>query len=149
MSICRGLVTAFAATDHSTGGPGFECGPPNSHPLTNFLFEKGYQLLYLDQRGTGLSTTITPATLARDHVLSKNRTVRDQARYMAHFRADNIGISRALVFELSPSGVLLIGLVVRDCEAVRKALSENEKWTVVGQSYGGFCATTYLSLQYV
>ncbi|KAL0631620.1 hypothetical protein Q9L58_009514 [Maublancomyces gigas] len=107
------------------GGPGFECGPPNSHPLTNFLFEKGYQLLYLDQRGTGLSTIITPATLARDHRLSKNRTVQEQARYLKHFRADNI---------------------VRDCEAIRKVLLDNEKWTVVGQSFGGFCATAYLSL---
>lgn len=80
-------------TNGPTGGPGFECGPPNSHPLTNFLFEKGYQLLYLDQRGTGLSTIITPATLARDHGLSKNRTVQEQARYMKYFRADNIGIS--------------------------------------------------------
>lgn len=40
-------------------------------------------------------------------------------------------------------------LAVRDCEAIRKTLLGNEKWTVVGQSYGGFCAVTYLSLQYV
>lgn len=40
-------------------------------------------------------------------------------------------------------------LVVRDCEAIRKVLVGDGKWTVVGQSYGGFCATTYLSLQYV
>lgn len=37
-------------------------------------------------------------------------------------------------------------LSVRDCEAIRKTLVRNDKWTVVGQSYGGFCATTYLSL---
>lgn len=79
-------------TDASTGGPGFECGPPNSHPLSNFLFEKGYQMLYLDQRGTGLSSIVTPATLARDHVLGRERTIPEQARYMKHFRADNIGM---------------------------------------------------------
>lgn len=38
---------------------------------------------------------------------------------------------------------------MRDCEAIRKVLLDNEKWTVVGQSFGGFCATAYLSLQYV
>lgn len=38
---------------------------------------------------------------------------------------------------------------MRDCEAIRKVLLGNEKWTVVGQSFGGFCATAYLSLQYV
>lgn len=80
-------------TDASAGGPGFECGAPNSHPVSNFLMEKGFQVLYLDQRGTGLSTTITPATLARDHVLSRDRTIPEQALYMKHFRADNIGMA--------------------------------------------------------
>lgn len=79
-------------TDGLTGGPGFGCGPPALHPLTNFMFEKGYQVLYLDQRGTGLSTLISPATLARDHASSKQRTVQEQAQYLKHFRADNIGM---------------------------------------------------------
>lgn len=40
---------------------------------------------------------------------------------------------------------------VRDCEAIRKHLignkekEEERKWTVHGQSFGGFCAVTYLS----
>ena len=33
-----------------------------------------------------------------------------------------------------------------DCEAIREALlGPTGKWTILGQSYGGFCATTYLS----
>ena len=44
-----------------------------------------------------------------------------------------------------------MGWVVRDCEAVRHALlgrkerEEDRKWGVMGQSFGGFCAVTYLS----
>jgi pimeloyl-ACP methyl ester carboxylesterase len=52
-----------------------------------------------------------------------------QAEYMKSFRADSI---------------------VQDCEAIRKALTadypeEKKKWSIMGQSYGGFCCTTYLS----
>jgi pimeloyl-ACP methyl ester carboxylesterase len=40
--------------------------------------------------------------------------------------------------------------IVKDCEAVRKALTseypeEKKKWSIMGQSFGGFCCTTYLS----
>lgn len=78
----------------------------------------------LDQRGTGLSTPISASTLG----LRGDDPV--QARYLKMFRADNI---------------------VRDCEAVRQALTADypknkQKWSVLGQSFGGFCCTTYLSL---
>jgi pimeloyl-ACP methyl ester carboxylesterase len=48
----------------------------------------------------------------------------EQAEYLTHFRADEI---------------------VRDAEAIRREL-EIERWSVLGQSFGGFCVTTYLSL---
>jgi pimeloyl-ACP methyl ester carboxylesterase len=35
--------------------------------------------------------------------------------------------------------------IVRDAEAFRRALGV-DRWSVLGQSYGGFCVTTYLSL---
>jgi pimeloyl-ACP methyl ester carboxylesterase len=47
-----------------------------------------------------------------------------QAAYLAHFRADAI---------------------VRDCEHIRREL-DVERWSVLGQSFGGLCVTTYLSL---
>lgn len=106
------------------GGPGFECGPPKAYPLTEFFFGKGMQMLYIDQRGTGLSTSVDADTL------TKRRSVEQQAAYLKLMRADNI---------------------VRDCEAIRKTLigdkekEEDRKWTVHGQSFGGFCAVTYLS----
>ena len=105
------------------GGPGFECRSPQNNAWTNTILDKGYQLLCLDQRGTGLSTPVTASTLG----LRGNDPV--QANYLKSFRADSI---------------------VKDCEAIRIALTadypaEKQKWTVMGQSFGGFCATTYLS----
>ncbi len=105
------------------GGPGFGCASPEHHGLAKHALDQGYQMLYLDQRGTGLSSTITADTLA---------AVGDahaQADYLKHFRADSI---------------------VEDCEAIRKFLtqeypSELKKWSLWGQSFGGFCAVTYLS----
>jgi pimeloyl-ACP methyl ester carboxylesterase len=47
----------------------------------------------------------------------------EQAEYLTHFRADAI---------------------VRDAEAIRRELGV-ERWSVLGQSFGGFCVTTYLS----
>ena len=39
--------------------------------------------------------------------------------------------------------------IVKDAEVVRKALvpsdNSNGRWSVLGQSFGGFCALTYLS----
>lgn len=71
----------------------------------------------------GLSTPITAATLAQ-----KGNAVK-QAEYAKLFRADN---------------------AVRDCEAIRKCLTadypeEKKKWSIIGQSYGGFMTVTYLS----
>lgn len=106
------------------GGPGLPCRPPQHYAFTQRVLEAGYQLLFLDQRGTGLSTPVTASTL-------QMRGYEDvQAKYLKFYRADSI---------------------VRDCEAIRKALTEGwkeeerRKWSVMGQSFGGFCAVTYLS----
>jgi len=79
----------------------------------------GYRVLLLDQRGTGRSSPATRQTLAR---LGSPAA---QAAYLAHFRADAI---------------------VRDAELVRLALTGGEPWSVLGQSFGGFCTVSYLSL---
>ena len=71
----------------------------------------------LDQRGTGLSTPVDRNTLP----LHGDDAA--QAGYLTHFRADSI---------------------VADAEAVRGMLGSGP-WTVYGQSYGGFCALSYLS----
>jgi pimeloyl-ACP methyl ester carboxylesterase len=101
------------------GGPGF--GAQRPHGRDGWLDRAltGYRVLLLDQRGTGRSTPATRQTLARFG------TAADQSDYLAHFRADAI---------------------VRDAELIRKALTGGEPWSVLGQSYGGFCTVTYLSL---
>jgi len=50
-------------------------------------------------------------------------TAEAQAEYMTHLRADNI---------------------VRDSERIRQELGV-ERWSILGQSFGGFCSMTYLS----
>ncbi len=78
-----------------------------------------YRLLLLDQRGTGRSTPVTFQTLARFS------TPQATADYLKHFRADAI---------------------VRDAEWIRcELLGKDETWSVIGQSYGGFCVVHYLS----
>jgi pimeloyl-ACP methyl ester carboxylesterase len=79
---------------------------------------KEYRLVLLDQRGTGLSTPVTAQTLRG--LASPGA----QADYLRHFRTDNI---------------------VRDAEAIRRQLIGDRPWSILGQSYGGFCALRYLS----
>ncbi|HET7095880.1 MAG TPA: alpha/beta fold hydrolase [Casimicrobiaceae bacterium] len=101
------------------GGPGF----PGPRPLANTGWLKraldDYRVLLLDSRGNGRSSVVLPQTLAR------RGDARAQADYLMHFRADSI---------------------VDDAEWIRRRLAgENEKWSVLGQSYGGFGAVHYLS----
>ncbi|EGX96889.1 proline iminopeptidase, putative [Cordyceps militaris CM01] len=107
------------------GGPGFGCSPPNSAPMTEHLISRGYDVLYLDHRGTGLSTPVSLAMLEHH---SANPEA--QAKYLRLMRQDN---------------------TVRDLEAVRKCLNdglsgEKAKWSIIGQSYGGFVSLSYLSM---
>ncbi|WP_316750778.1 alpha/beta fold hydrolase [Streptomyces herbicida] len=78
-----------------------------------------YRVLLLDQRGTGHSTP------ANRQTLPLRGGPAEQADYLAHFRADSI---------------------VRDCELIRARLTGGAPWTVLGQSFGGFCTVSYLSL---
>lgn len=102
------------------GGPGYASPRMTGNTSWQKKSLEKYRLLLLDQRGTGLSSPVTAQTLARFG------TAEEQADYLTHFRADNI---------------------VNDAEAIRKELvGEDEKWSVIGQSYGGFCIMRYLSV---
>ena len=101
------------------GGPGAASPRPAGNGGWLRRAVRDYRVLLLDQRGTGRSTPATRQTLA--HLGSPQA----QAGYLAHFRADSI---------------------VRDAEIIRRQLTGGEPWTALGQSYGGFCAVTYLSL---
>jgi len=111
------------------GGPGFE-GP---RPVSSFGWIKSalnhYTVVLLDQRGTGLSHGLSCDVL--------ERAGGSAAELLKCFRADSI---------------------VRDCEVVREDVISNycqhvgggdssaKKWSLLGQSYGGFCCMTYLSM---
>jgi pimeloyl-ACP methyl ester carboxylesterase len=99
------------------GGPGYEATRPTSPP-TGWQKRaiQDYRLLLLDQRGTGRSTPVG-SQIPGD-------SPEAQAAYLTKFRADSI---------------------VRDAELIRKELGV-DRWSVLGQSFGGFTSMTYLSI---
>ncbi|MFC9617750.1 alpha/beta fold hydrolase [Streptomyces sp. NPDC056938] len=100
------------------GGPGFGANRFSGKQAWLDRALQDHRVLLLDQRGTGSSTP------ANRQTLPLRGGPREQADYLAHFRADSI---------------------VRDCEAIRDEVTGGAPWTVLGQSFGGFCATRYLS----
>ena len=100
------------------GGPGGRGSRPAK--LSGWMADlaQDFRIIMLDQRGTGLSSRVDR------HSLCARGTPEQQAAYLRNFRADSI---------------------VRDAEALREQLGIRS-WTVFGQSYGGFCTLTYLSL---
>ncbi|WP_329342351.1 alpha/beta hydrolase [Streptomyces sp. NBC_00663] len=101
------------------GGPGFGANRFVGRPAWLGRALKEYRVLLLDQRGTGHSTP------ANRQTLPLRGGPAEQADYLTHFRSDSI---------------------VRDCEAIRPKLTGGAPWTVLGQSFGGFCAVNYLSV---
>jgi proline iminopeptidase len=99
------------------GGPGGRGNRFGSLGGWSKAAAKDFRILMLDQRGTGLSTPVDRNTLPL------RGSAAEQAKYLELFRADSI---------------------VADAELIRTALGA-PAWTVYGQSYGGFCALTYLS----
>ncbi|HVC41160.1 MAG TPA: alpha/beta fold hydrolase [Candidatus Saccharimonadales bacterium] len=101
------------------GGPGFEVAFPDQRGGWLEQLLTRYRVLLLDQRGTGLSTPLEARSLP----------VTDPpalAGYLRHFRQDSI---------------------VRDADRFRSTLyGDDTDWYVFGQSFGGFCSLTYLSL---
>jgi pimeloyl-ACP methyl ester carboxylesterase len=101
-----------------TGGPGVPGPRPTGRSGWLGRALQDHRVLLLDYRGTGRSTPQTRQTLA-------GRSPADQAGRLACFRADAI---------------------VHDAEALRLEVTGDQPWSLLGQSYGGFVATTYLSV---
>jgi len=99
------------------GGPGFEAMRPTAPP-SGWMKRavRDYRVLLIDQRGTGRSTPVG--------LEIPGETTEAKAEYLTHFRADSI---------------------VCDCELIRQELGV-ERWSVLGQSFGGFTSLTYLSI---
>lgn len=118
----REVAGASAAADQPwlvflQGGPGFESPRVSETGGWVKSATEKFRVLLLDQRGTGLSTPLSPPALA-------GLPTADAVSLLTHFRADSI---------------------VRDCEAIRAVLAPDGQFSLLGQSFGGFCAITYLS----
>lgn len=101
------------------GGPGFPAPRPTGAAGWLKRALQDYRVLLLDQRGTGRSTPVTVESLAR---FPDANAIAD---YLRCFRADAI---------------------VQDAEHIRTTLlGADEQWSALGQSFGGFCVTHYLS----
>jgi pimeloyl-ACP methyl ester carboxylesterase len=100
------------------GGPGFEAARPTRAPNSPGWVDRALRdYRVLLLDQRGTGRSSPVGTLP-------DRTPQQQAAYLSHFRADAI---------------------VRDAEWIRRELGV-ERWSVLGQSFGGFCVTTYLSL---
>lgn len=100
------------------GGPGFEAPRPTRNPgAPGWLDHALSEFRVLMLDQRGTGRSTPIGTLG-------GLTPAQQAEYLSHFRADSI---------------------VRDAEAIRRVLGV-EEWSVLGQSFGGFCVTSYLSL---
>lgn len=100
------------------GGPGVESPRPSLDPQSPPWLKAAlehYRVVLLDQRGTGASSPVDDRALADGPEAV--------AEYLQHFRADAI---------------------VRDCEALREHLGV-DRWSLLGQSFGGFTALRYIS----
>jgi pimeloyl-ACP methyl ester carboxylesterase len=100
------------------GGPGFEAPRPTRTPTNpGWLDGALSEFRVLMLDQRGTGRSTPVGALA-------GLAATEQADYLAHFRADSI---------------------VRDAEWIRRQL-DVERWSVLGQSFGGLCVTTYLSL---
>ena len=101
------------------GGPGGQCPDPrNRLPVWMDVALDHYQVVLLDQRGGGRSSALTPDAIA-------GLSAAEAAEHLRRFRADS---------------------VVRDAEVLRERVLKVSDWTLLGESYGGSIALTYLSL---
>jgi pimeloyl-ACP methyl ester carboxylesterase len=101
------------------GGPGFEVAFPEHRGSWLEQLLTRYRVVLLDQRGTGLSTPVDARSLPLSDPVQL-------AAYLRNFRQDSI---------------------VRDADRLRATLyGDDSTWYVFGQSFGGFCALTYLSV---
>ena len=100
------------------GGPGIEAPRPTLEPSTPGWLDRALkEYRVLMLDQRGTGRSSPVGTLA-------GLTPDQQADYLSHFRADSI---------------------IRDAEWIRRELGV-ERWSVLGQSFGGMCITSYLSL---
>ena len=99
------------------GGPGHEAPRPTRHPSSPSWLDRALR----DYRVLMLDQRGTGRSTPLGDL--SGRSAQQQAEYLTHFRADSI---------------------VLDAEWIRVELGVR-RWSILGQSFGGFCALNYLS----
>jgi pimeloyl-ACP methyl ester carboxylesterase len=100
------------------GGPGFEAPRPTRHPTSPAWLDRALEEFRVLMLDQRGTGRSTPVGGL------PGMGPQAQAEYLKLFRADSI---------------------VRDAEWIRRELGV-ERWSILGQSFGGFCALTYLSI---
>jgi pimeloyl-ACP methyl ester carboxylesterase len=100
------------------GGPGFEAPRPTRHPTSPAWLDRALEEFRVLMLDQRGTGRSTPVGRL------PGMGPQAQAEYLKLFRADSI---------------------VRDAEWIRRELGV-ERWSILGQSFGGFCALTYLSI---
>jgi pimeloyl-ACP methyl ester carboxylesterase len=100
------------------GGPGFEAPRPTRIPIAPGWLERALEDFRVLMLDQRGTGRSTPVGAL------PGMSPEEQADYLSHFRADSI---------------------VRDAESIRREL-DVDKWSVLGQSFGGFCVAAYLSI---
>jgi len=100
------------------GGPGMEASRPTRHPADPSWLDRALREFRVLLLDQRGTGRSTPIGALPGLAPAQ------QADYLKHFRADSI---------------------VRDAEWIRRELAV-DRWSILGQSFGGFCATTYLSI---
>jgi pimeloyl-ACP methyl ester carboxylesterase len=100
------------------GGPGFEAPRPIRHPTSPAWLDRALEEFRVLMLDQRGTGRSTPVGGL------PGMGPQAQAEYLKLFRADSI---------------------VRDAEWIRRELGV-ERWSILGQSFGGFCALTYLSI---
>jgi pimeloyl-ACP methyl ester carboxylesterase len=125
-----------------TGGPGYACAAPqNMLGVTNFVLDKGFKLLCFDHRGFGMSNAITTQQLKRDFGDDAEATV----SFLKLFRATEA------VQDLEAIRMCLVGGQATSTDpasgdaTAQRWGDRSDMWSIMGQSYGGYLSTTYLS----
>ncbi|KAI6372398.1 hypothetical protein MCOR25_003721 [Pyricularia grisea] len=138
-------LTAAPIFVYLCGGPGSGQQPDRHRLLNRYVVANGYQMLLLDYRGCGRSQPLTV-----DSVLE--RTSRSRRRDGSPSRSSSSSSSSSTHEAVRAFQEVRQGNIVRDFEAVRRFLIDyipgqralEERFVLLGQSYGGWIALTYV-----
>jgi len=155
MNDARRRIPELTLVEHELSVP-LDHADPGGEKITVFAREligdargaEGYPLLVYFQGGPGSEATRTPSAPAEKSWVG--RALQEYRVLMLDQRGTGRSTPVGSLEGRDPEGQaayltrLRADSIVRDAELVRQALGV-DRWSIMGQSFGGFCALTYLS----